>query len=145
MAYAENTAVPVERSKTEIERILARYGADQFIYGTEPGRALIAFRAEGRQVRFVLPLPQLDDFDGTLGQRTKRYEQEQRRRWRALVLIVKAKLEAVETGIVTFEQEFLAHTVLPSGATVGEWMAPQLEAAYTSGEMPPLLALGSGR
>ena len=33
MAYAENTSVPVEKSKAEIERILQCYGADQSISG----------------------------------------------------------------------------------------------------------------
>ena len=33
--YATDTRVSVERSKAEIEAILARYGADQFMYGWE--------------------------------------------------------------------------------------------------------------
>ena len=34
---------------------------------------------------------------------------------------------------------YAAQTMLPSGATVGEWLEPQLEAVYNSGRMPPLL------
>jgi hypothetical protein len=61
-------------------------------------------------------------------------------RWRALALVIKAKLEAVAAGITTVEQEFLAHIVLPDGhTTVGTWMAPQLAAAYDAGTMPALL------
>lgn len=123
--YAERTKVPIERSRDEIERVLKRYGADQFMYGWRDGAALIAFRAQGRQIRFVLPTP--DD------------PQEARQRWRALVLVIKAKLEAVESGIVTFEDEFLAHIVLPDGQRVGEWLEPRLALAYESGKMPPLL------
>ena len=78
--YAERTKVPVSQSKTEIERILARYGADQFIYGIRDGTALVAFRAHERHVKFVLPLP--DDGD----------EREERRRWRCLALVFKSKL-----------------------------------------------------
>ena len=54
------------------------------------------------------------------------YEQEVRRRWRALVLCVKAKLEVVESGISTFEQEFLAHIVVAGGKTIGQEMVPRL-------------------
>lgn len=57
----------------------------------------------------------------------------------ALKLVIQAKLEAVEAGITTFEDEFLAHLVLPSGETFGEWAAPQLERAYITGAMPSSL------
>ncbi|MCF7821873.1 MAG: hypothetical protein K9M17_05480 [Mariprofundaceae bacterium] len=71
-----------------------------------------------------------------------------RQAWRALNLVVKAKLEAVESGITTFEDEFLAHIMLPDGSTVGHLMRPQLEAAYDSGSMPkglPGLTFEGGR
>ena len=57
--------------------------------------------------------------------------------------MVKAKLEAVESGIATFEDEFMAYTMLPSGESVSEWLAPQLEAAYDpdKGIMPKALRL----
>jgi hypothetical protein len=45
-------------------------------------------------------------------QAQRAWEQAVRQRWRALVLVIKAKLEAVESGITSFEDEFLAHTVL---------------------------------
>ncbi len=59
---------------------------------------------------------------------------------------MKAKLEAVEAGISSFEDEFLSATLLPDGSTVGDWARPQLEAAYTRGLMPGrLLALPEPR
>lgn len=146
--YAENTTVPIDRSKAEIEKTLMRYGADQFVYGTMLGRAMIAFRANDRFVRFTLPLPDRDskDFKKTATGRVRKkeaasreYSQETRRRWRTLSLSIKAKLESVETGITTFEQEFMAHIVLPDGQTVGEYMIPQIEQAYESKEMPKAL------
>jgi hypothetical protein len=124
--YAEGTKVPVGQSRAELERVLERYGAEAFMYGVDGARAVIQFRASGRLVRFDLPLPKDND-------------QETRRRWRALVLVVKSKLEAVASGIVTFEEEFLAHIVLPDGSKVAEWMGPQIEEAYASGKMPELL------
>ncbi len=148
MSYAARTTVSPDRSRAEIERVLERYGAQGFVYGRDGGRAVIGFRAQGRVVRFYLLLPDLDEFtkDGRRsvapGIAKVRYEQEVRRRWRALALTVKAKLEAVQSGITTFDQEFLAHLLLPDGETVAEWIKPQLESVYLSGQMPRTL-LGS--
>ena len=52
MAYAEKTQVTPEKSRIEIERILQRYGADQFAYGWEGTRAMLGFRYQGIMVRF---------------------------------------------------------------------------------------------
>lgn len=154
MAYAEKTVVPVERSRAEIERILTNYGATSFVSGWDQRGAQIGFQAAGRMVRFNLPLPDRKDKKithvnkrGWLEERTDaqkeiQYQQELRRRWRALALVIKAKLEAVETGITTFESEFLAHIILPDGTTVGQWAGPQLEQVYATGVMPKsILAL----
>lgn len=150
--YAKGTSVPADRSRTEIERTLVRFGADQFMYGWEGSRALIQFRAEGKVIRFVLPLPDQDDprFTHTPAQRKRRtheatiheWEKATRQAWRALAMIVKAKLVAVEDGITEFESEFLAHIVLPDGSTVGGWILPQIEHVYATEEMP--LALPTG-
>ncbi len=134
MRYAHDTTVPVERSRAEIERLITRYGADKYGTGWTGKAAWIAFETQGRMVRFILPLPQADQFRAT-----RSYEQACRQRWRALVLLLKAKLEAVESGISVFEREFLAHIVLPGGETVGEVIAPQIAAAYASGRMPQAL------
>ena len=146
--YATDTRVSVERSKAEIEATLARYGADQLMYGWEASRAVIGFRCSVNMVRFILalPTPESDAFILTpTGKRRtataaeKVYQQAVRQRWRALTLIVKAKLEAIETGITTFEEEFLSYIVLPDNSTVGETLLPQLEDTYRTGEMPPML------
>ncbi len=148
MAYAENTAVPVDRSKAEIERILAKYGATGFGYMTQGNRAVIMFIAHGKQIRFILPLPSENDenFQKTPTGRSRKSKtinetiaQETRRRWRALALSIKAKLETVETGITQFEKEFLAHIVLPSGRTVAEETIPAIEEAYRTGKAVALL------
>lgn len=59
--------------------------------------------------------------------------------WRELYLLIKAKLVALESKRITIKDEFLAYTVMPDGRTVSEWLQPQLEDAYKSGKMPPLL------
>lgn len=152
--YAKDTQVSVDRSKAEIERILEKYGAQGFVSGWSGGRAVIGFAMHGRQVRFVLPLPDKTSDKIRMARpsasgggwteaspevQRSRYEQELRQRWRALALAIKAKLEVVETGITSFEKEFLAHISLPNGESVGDWIAPQLQNAYEKGHMPPLL------
>lgn len=151
--YAEGTAVTPERSQQEIAGLLRRYGADGFAYAWENGQAMVAFKAHDRQVRFVLPLPSDRRlFEKTPAGRTRSkaqieaaLEQETRRRWRALALAIKAKLEVVETGISSFEEEFLAHIVLPDGRTVAQMVVPEVAAAYDRLTTPHrLLALPSG-
>lgn len=146
--YAENTSVSVEKSKAEIERTLQRYGADQFMHGWDMTRAVIGFRIDGKQVKFILPMPPRDGdefwYTPTRKKRSDKaalaaWEQACRQRWRALSIVIKAKLEAVESGITIFEEEFMAHLVLPNGQTAGEYMLPQIASAYETGDMPALL------
>lgn len=148
MPYAENTEVSPERSQAQISETLRRYGATGFMYGWEGRSAMVAFAAHGRHIKFLLPLPDPDDRAFTLtptGRRRspsetpKAYEQRLRQRWRALLLAIKAKLEAVETGITTFEEEFAAHIVLPDGATVWDHLKDEIDQAYASGQMPDSL------
>ena len=148
MRFAENTSVPVERSKTELERTLTRYRAEKFAYFTDATTAAIAFAMRGRSIRIRLPLPREENFARTpagkprmLAARRNECDKATRQAWRALLLVVRAKLEAVESGIATFEDEFLAYTMLPNGKTVGEQLGPSLELAHANGEMPRL-ALG---
>jgi hypothetical protein len=137
--YAERTEVTIERSKAEIERLLTRHGATSFASGWNNSVATLLFEAKGRRIRFELPMP-----DAKKWPHEKHRAQESRRRWRCLALIIKAKLEAVESGIVAFEEEFLAHIVVPgTKETFGAWAAPQIAAAYERGTgMPPLLGIG---
>lgn len=153
MTYARDTEVPPDRSRAEIERTLRRYGATHFLYGYDQQSALIGFVANDRQIKFIVPLPDRDQFSRTATGKQRvasaveqAWEQAQRQRWRALALAIKAKLEVVESGIATFEDEFMAYVVLPNGQTVGQYMTPQIEQAYDNGAMPQLLPmLGAGR
>lgn len=136
MTYAAETRVPVEKSRAEIEHTLKRYGADRFMWFTEPNRAVLVFEAAKRRIRFDLPVP-----DG----KDRKAEQLTRARWRALLLCIKAKLESVESKIETFEEAFLAHVVLPDGSTVAEHTRPRIAAAYDSGEVQALLPAPKGK
>lgn len=146
--YAARTEVSADRSRNEIERLLVRYGATSFAYGWEGQEVMIGFRMRERMIRFRLPMPDPDDdaFHVTAAGRERTakaardlFEQEVRRRWRSLALVVKAKLEAVEVGIADFEHEFLANIVLPDGRSYGEFAVPQLATVYRERRMPPML------
>ncbi len=147
--YAQNTEVNTDKSKAEIERILARYGASEFLQGWDQFKAVLAFRMCGLMIRLEMPLPDRGSEEFTLTptrkwERTpeesaKTYEQAIRQRWRALALVVKAKLEAIDLGITTFEEEFLANIVLPDNSRVGDFMLPQVATTYENGQMPKML------
>ena len=154
--YAANTDVAPEKTRAEIERIVTRYGATRFMSGWEENGAAVMFEMRGRRVRFSLSLPERTDprFSQRRSGRpapttagiTRAYEQAVRSLWRALFLVIKAKLEAVESGIAVFESEFLAHIVVPgTNQTFGEWAIPQIAEAYDRGlALPPLLGPATG-
>lgn len=138
MAYAEGTSVPVERSQTEINKVLMKFGADQFISASSssPPAVLMGFRAKGKLIRFHLPMPLPEEYKGTPLQVEKLWNAEIRRRWRALLLVLKAKLEAVGSGITTFEQEFFGHILMPGGMTVYEMAHEDVEKSLKQGKPP---------
>jgi hypothetical protein len=124
--YADTTKVSVEQSIADIRAVVARYDGAQFAYMLGEDEGLIAFTKEGRQVRFYIGLKDRD-------------AQSRRVAMRALLLVIKAKLEAVASGIVLFEDEFLANVVLPDGRLVGQEVRERIATAYETGEMPRLL------
>lgn len=134
MKYAADTSVPVDRSRAEIEKNLQRFGADQFGYAHGVDAATVAFRARGRLIRFNLPLPARNKFSAQT-----QYDQAVRSAWRALVLSIKAKVVAVDSGIVSFETEFLPFTVMPDGKTVAQHALPAIRDAYAGRQTPCLL------
>lgn len=128
--YAEDTDVPEERSRGQIEHLLRQHGAVNVIVSSldEPALLLVQFTLDGLLIRMSQP--------GDVS------AQERRRRWRVLLLWCKARLEAVADGSSVLEQ-FTAWIALPDGATVGRWLAPQIDQIYSAGRMP--LALPAGR
>lgn len=153
MKYAENTEVSVAKSRAEIETIISRYGATGFLSGWRGDLAMIEFELKHCRIRFMLPLPDRNAQEFTHGKlgnshtatrlppdkAAARWEQACRQRWRALALAIKAKLEAVECEISTFEQEFMAQLVLPNGLTLGETVMPKLPEIMAGRPLPPLL------
>lgn len=147
--YAEGTDVSTEKSMLEIQQTLKRYGATSFMFGEDGAKVKVAFAMGGRHVRLEVLLPPESDFTKDAARRTRTPEHrknahaaDHRQRYRALLLVIKAKLESVESGIETFEQAFMAHIMLADGQTMTEWVAPQIEQMYVTGKMPPLLISG---
>ncbi len=163
--YAEGTSVPVDQSRREVERILERYGASGFGYAwdrreertctdcTRGPAALercevehawsvrtearelvhITFKLKERVVRLDVPMPTKTEAGGS----NEKLERRTRERWRALVLVLKAKLEAVECGISTLESEFLANIVMRDGRTIGSAMLTRLPEVCETGRLLP--------
>jgi len=157
--YASATGVSVDRSKAEMEKLLLRYGADQFMSGTDMSnaRAVVSFRYSGLPVRVSLSLPNPEDkaFRETPSGRRRRDEQSARRewekacrqQWRVLRLLIQAQLEAIENKIVKPHEAFLPWIMLPNRKTVGEMYEAEILPALESGRMPKLLGFeekGSG-
>lgn len=132
MRYAEGTKVTVESSRGEITGILAKHGCNRMAWGTEPQADTLQFTLGGHLFRFVIRKPTLEEVKaqytkgggswGRVYDPADKVKAEWRRRWRANVLLIKAKLEFIEGGDTTLEREFMPYTVLQSGQTLGEWM-----------------------
>lgn len=148
MAYARDTKVSVSQSEIQIKALLRKHGATTILIGDSPDMIAVQFAMHDRHIRFVIPIPSLEDDEikftdsGKVRDQTARQtrlKQVMRQRYRLLFLVVKAKLEAVASGVIAFEDEFLAHTIMSDGKTVGEWAKPQIARMYETGDMPPLL------
>lgn len=146
MSYAEGTTVSIEKSQMEIAGMIRKYGAETFGTGWNAGYAIVTFNAHQRQIKFLLPIVQQTDWKNyirTPGGRNRdqagaktALDAENRRRWRALALAIKAKLEVVQTGIASFEHEFGMNIVLPDGSTVAEHVLREVAIAYQQKVMP---------
>ncbi len=150
MTYAARTGVSTAKSRAEIETMLQRAGAKSFAIGWDTRGASIVFELQSRRVKLVLPLPLPEEKQFTHDKRGRPRAKDSagrewdvacRARWRALVLIIKAKLEAVSSGVAVFEQEFLAHIIMPDGQTVAEIVQPAIARSYATNAT---LLLGAG-
>lgn len=131
--YAKDTIVPVSKTRGEIEQLLERAKAKQFGTAVDYDllTARVQFKLHERVVRFTVALPDRKKMgDGV------RYERAERQRWRALLLVLKAKLESIESQIETFEAAFLSQIVMPNDRTVADIIVPLVAESYKGGKMP---------
>jgi hypothetical protein len=156
--FAESTDVPVSRTRAELEGLLTRYDASAVAIFTSRDSAAVAFEMQDRKIVMKLRLPDPAAREFTHGrinqhagekplapeQARARHEKACRRKWRALLLAVKAKLVSVDDGIETFEEAFMAHVVMPDGRTVADHVKPRIAEAYLENRHVPLLPYGGG-
>jgi hypothetical protein len=146
--YAEDTTVPVDRSQEEARRLLRRYRAEAIRFTEMEDRAALEFQLQGWVIRFLIQSPA--DTEHSIRytksgvwrsevQREAAIRQEYQRRWRSLILRLKAKLESVASNDVAVQEEFLPYIVTHADQTVAEWLLPQLEEVKRTGRMPELL------
>jgi hypothetical protein len=157
MTYAEGTTVSVEKSQSELVRILKRAGCTQhaFAEDEESGKASIVFALQSRQYRFDVAVPGRPSVEARVKRKPPRdwhrwdaarrerwireqTEQGAREAWRLLVLATKAKVELVQAGWSSYQREFLADLMLPDGKTLGAAVDPMIQETYSSGRAPRL-------
>lgn len=146
--YAKQTAVPIAKSRQEIDQTLRRWGAKQVQWSDDydGGRAMLRFFWEYEEQAFAarFTIAFLDDtalrdecVDGRTGgfSQTK-YDKALKRigmvEHRELALLIKAIFVAVDAGIISAEEIFLPFLEDDSGSTVAQIVLPQL-AKMTSG------------
>lgn len=136
-AYAATTKVPVAKTRLEIDTLLERIGAAQ--RGTyvddDKNLAVVGFVLGGAKYRIDVPLPARPRFSPDLS--LAKHEQATRSRWRGVLLLLKAKIEAVRLGLTSFEKEFLADRVLGDGRTVQQSIPDIIRTGLAGG--PPQL------
>jgi len=142
--YAEGTTVSVESSRGEITGILAKHGVQRMGWYTEPERDVLQFEIEGRGYRLHIDRPTAAELREQRGREytyphnvdwDKKAADEWRRRWRANVLLLKAKLEFADGETSTVERELMPYMLLKDGRT--------LEAAIGAGSVPLLAKVAS--
>lgn len=158
--YAEDTAVPIARSRSEIDKLLREWGADgiQWSDNFRSNQVVLRFlweTAGGKYLaRFEVRLPSSEDLEpDAIDKRTRKVSQARlqklleergKREHRVLLLWLRAALNAVQLGIVTAEALFLPFLEGRDGKTVAEFAIPRL-AGLLSGGAERLLPAGDAR
>lgn len=153
MAYAENTTVPVEKSLMEIGTLIKKAGGARIAHMEDIDTLAVQFFLSDRMLRFRVPVPTVDDIplrdngnnrhtDIPKAKRQAKADAIRRQRARALLLVIKAKLESVESGVETFDEAFLPNIVMSDGATVWDRVGQNLALEYQSGKPMPFLLEG---
>lgn len=119
--YAEGTKVTVESSRGEITGILAKHGVQKMGWMGSPDGDQLVFELEGSSYRFDIVKPTMTEIAKLYPNaydRNAKLDAEWRRRWRANVLLLKAKLEFIDSGDTTVARELMPYRVLKDGRTL---------------------------
>jgi hypothetical protein len=133
--YAKNTTVSVAKTKIQIQDLLVSWGIEEFFFGTSPRGDGIGFKYKGKVYKHNVPMPPDKQIYSD-----KQYDQMVRQRWRILYMSLKMKLEEIDSGGISFEDQFLAMMCLPDGSTVADFMRlPENVERLSETQMPKLL------
>lgn len=131
--YAEGTKVSVESSRGEITGILAKHGVQRMGWMGSPEGDQLMFELAGGQYRLNIERPTLEQVRDRYVAEGGRWnlvydpqakvDAEWRRRWRANVLLLKAKLEFIDSGDTTLDRELMPYRVLADGRTLEQAIA----------------------
>lgn len=125
--YAEGTKVSVESSRGEITGILAKHGVQRMGWMGGPEGDQLMFELAGGSYRLDIRRPTAEELRARDSHEyaypdnvdwAGKVEPEWRRRWRANVLLLKAKLEFIDSGDTTLARELLPYRLLKGGQTV---------------------------
>ena len=121
--FAEGTTVSVESSRGEISGILAKHGVIRQAWASEPEGDTLQFELAGHSYRFRIAKPTMAEvrvmYPNAYDHGAK-VAAEWRRRWRANVLLLKAKLEFADGEASTVMRELMPYAMLRDGRTLEE-------------------------
>lgn len=107
-------------------------------WSTGPDGDELLFELNGRRYRFTIAKPTLPDvrkmYPNAYDHNAK-LDGEWRRRWRANVLLIKAKLEFADGETTTVDREFLPYLLVERNRTLGELV--------DDGDLPKLIGVGA--
>ncbi len=146
-SYTTGARVPADRSITEIQTLVRTHGATAWRYeerdDQNPALMRISFVLEGLPLRFTVTAPTRDEVvispSGhfrTEAQITAALEQELRRRWRAVLLLITAKFAAIQAGVVDLQVEMLPYIVLDNMQTMAAFILPQVSSRQSRRDLP---------
>ena len=112
-SYA-STSVTAGRTKEQVDELLTKIGAVGFQWSSMGNRETLEALLEwnGKKIAFRLHVDYED-------------ERERKQRLRALYWYLKAKVEAIQFGLVDLEREFLPYLLTASGKTVYDELGGQ--------------------
>lgn len=111
------TQVAVERSQAEIRRLLSRFNVEATRFTSFPAYALLEFVRRDPDGNGVIPYRiTVQPKVGKQPRNTQReLDRAEKQVWRVVYYWLKSKLEAIQFGLLEFEQEFLPHMLLADG------------------------------
>jgi hypothetical protein len=139
--FAEDTSVPISRSREAIDRLLRAWGADGIMWADDIARARVVLRfiwpSDGRRyvARFEVQLSTREDLedraknrwgDVVPGKIAKLMDGRGRQEHRVLLLWLTALFNAIEGGLTTAEQALLPWLEGKDGRTFAEVALPRL-------------------